>query len=97
MWKKYKDRRNYTTTLIRETKIRYYDKLNIQLSDFRLGQKKWWSYVKSVFNNNCRVSIPVIREGSQIVCDAQKKAVDLFNEYFISEAKSITQIMNYQS
>ena len=40
LWKKYKDQRNYTTTLIRETKIKYYEKLNIQLSDFRLCQKK---------------------------------------------------------
>ena len=41
-WQRYKVQRNSTTSLIRNAKISYYQKLNIQLSDPMLSSKKWW-------------------------------------------------------
>ena len=40
LWKKYKDQRNYMTTLIRETKIKYYEQTKYPIIRFSFGLKK---------------------------------------------------------
>lgn len=84
-WLRYKSQRNYTTSVIRDAKRAYYNKLNIQLTNPRLSKKKWWSYTRSLFNKNHESSIPVILEGTELVSDPKTKA-EIFNEYFASQA-----------
>lgn len=86
LWQRYKDQRNLATSLIRDAKNLYYQKLNTQLSDPCMGPKKWWSYVKSILSPHHRISIRAILENAAIVSDPQEKA-KLFNEYFVSQAK----------
>ena len=84
-WNNYKQQRNLTTSLIRDAKANYYLKLNNDLSNPSLCKKKWWSTVKSLYNNKIHMSIPSLKENLCIITDAKQKA-DIFNAYFVSQA-----------
>ena len=100
-WLCYKRQRNYTTSVIRDAKRAYYNKLNIQLINHWLSKRKWWSYIRSNFNKN-QSSIPAILEGTELVSDAKKKA-EIFNEYSASQAivddtnTSLPEMVNFNN
>ena len=48
LWQRYKQQRNLTTSLIRQAKNAYNEKLNRDLSDPSICKKKWWTLVKSL-------------------------------------------------
>jgi hypothetical protein len=84
-WQRYKVQRKSTTSLIRDAKISYYQKLNIQLSDSMLSSKKSWGLVRKTLSTNISSSIPPIQEGTEYIVDSKQKA-DLFNNFFASQA-----------
>lgn len=78
--------RNMVARLIRSAKINYSTKLNPALSDPLTSAKRWWGIVKSLYGNKYYPAIPAICEGDILVSDSKKKP-DLFNDYFVSEAR----------
>ena len=80
------DKRNNTTTLIRKSKISFYNKLNDKLNDVLLGPKKWWGIVKQLYGSKIQSSVPALLENNCIITDAKEKAT-LLNEYFSSQCK----------
>ena len=85
-WENYRLQRNLTTALIRKCKVSYFANLNKKLQDPKLGPKKWWGIVKSLYGSKIQSKIPVIQDGTRVITDAKEKAA-LFNEYFISQCK----------
>jgi hypothetical protein len=62
-WEKYRVQRNYTTSLIRLNKVKYYASLNQDLGDPKISPKKWWGIVKSLYGQKMRVAVPTLIEG----------------------------------
>jgi hypothetical protein len=85
-WELYRRQRNNTTTLIRKSKISFYNKLNNKLNDVLLGPKKWWGIVKQLYGSKIQSSVPALLENNCIITDAKEKAT-LLNEYFSSQCK----------
>ena len=85
-WELYRRQRNNTTTLIRKSKISFYNKLNNKLNDALLGPKKWWGIVKQLYGSKIQSSVPALLENNCIITDAKEKAT-LLNEYFSSQCK----------
>jgi hypothetical protein len=66
--------RNLTTALIRKCKVNYFANLNKKLQDPKLGPKKWWGIVKSLYGSKIQSKIPVIQDGHRVITDAKEKA-----------------------
>jgi hypothetical protein len=93
----YRRQRNFTTTLIRKRKLIYYDTLNAKLQNPKIGPKKWWSIVKSLYGSKIQCSTPTLIENNCLVPDAKEKAA-LFNDYFVTqsnETELMTQMLLY--
>ena len=82
-WENYRVQRNLTTFLIRTAKTKYYTNLSDKLQDPKIGQKKWWGIIKSLYGNKIHSNIPALLEGDRMITDAKEKAT-LFNDYFCS-------------
>jgi hypothetical protein len=85
-WEIYRRQRNFTTTLIRKRKLIYYDTLNAKLQNPKIGPKKWWSIVKSLYGSKIQCSTPTLIENNCLVSDAKEKAA-LFNDYFVTQSR----------
>ena len=86
-WERYRAQRNQTNYLIREGKKSYYEKVNRDLSDSTINNKKWWAIVKRIYGAK-KPSIPALIENNVAISDPVHKA-QLFNEYFISQTELI--------
>ena len=75
--------RNLTTTLIRICKTKYFANLNMKLQDPKLGPKKWWGIVKSLYGSKIQSTIPALFDGDRVITDAKEKAT-LFNLLYYS-------------
>ena len=85
-WERYRLQRNLAMTLIRSCKAKYFEKLNTKLQDPKLGTKKWWGIVKSLYGSKIHSSIPPLFDDDRIITDAKEKAT-IFNQYFITQCK----------
>jgi hypothetical protein len=84
-WENYRLQRNYTTSLIRSSKERYFANLNVELQNTNIGPKKWWGLVKSLYGNKIQSGIPTLIENDRLIIDVREKA-EIFNEYFSTHA-----------
>lgn len=82
-WENYRLQRNLTTTLIRICKTKYFANLNMKLQDPKLGPKKWWGIVKSLYGSKIQSTIPALFDGDRVITDAKEKAT-LFNLLYYS-------------
>ena len=80
-WEKYRQQRNFTTTLIRKNKAKYFHKVNAKLQDVTTGVKAWWSIVKRFYGEKMQSTVSTLIEGVRQVTNAQEKA-EILNEYF---------------
>ncbi|MCG7868583.1 MAG: endonuclease/exonuclease/phosphatase family protein [Candidatus Thiodiazotropha taylori] len=83
-WKKFKKLRNKVTTMIRDSKKSYYDKLADRLKSSTLSTKDWWSTLKGFINPNSNSSIPPLEHDNKIYTDECDKA-NILNKYFQSQ------------
>ena len=83
-WKKFKKLRNKVTTMIRDSKNTYYDKLANKLKSNTISAKDWWSTLKTFINPNSSSSIPPLEYDNNIYTDDSDKA-NIFNNFFQSQ------------
>lgn len=83
-WENYRSQRNFTTSLIRTCKARYFADLNEKLQDPKIGPKRWWGIIKSLYGNKMQSTVSTLLEGDRVITDAKEKAT-LFNEFFSTQ------------
>ena len=85
-WERYRFQRNQTNYLIRMAKKRYFNKLNFDLCDSSLGNKKWWALAKQVYDNKTSLMSSALIENDISISDPLEKA-RIFNSFFVSQSK----------
>ena len=82
----FKKQRNWCVKLLRKTKCKYYQNLDLKnLSDNR----KFWKTVKPILSGKVQTSSSVtLAEGSQFISN-DKAIAEIFNEYFVNITGSI--------
>ena len=83
-WKKFKKLRNQVTTMIRDSKTAYYDKLANKLKSNTISAKDWWSTLKTFINPNSSSPIPPLEYDNNIYTDDSDKA-NILNNFFQSQ------------
>ena len=79
----YKKQRNYCVTLLRETKISFYENLNPK---FIIDNKKFWKQVKPFFSDKTPSTSKIILvDGGEIISDSAKSA-EVMNNFFSDAA-----------
>ena len=74
------------TKELRLCKGRYFANLNEKLQDTKIGPKRCWGIVKSLYGNKIQSTIPTLLEGDSLITDTKEKAT-LFNDYFSTQCK----------
>ena len=85
-WENYRRQRNLTTTLIRQAKQTYYDKVNAELSNPLTNIKKWWSISKNLCGKTYKSRIPTLIENDDLITNPREKAC-IFNDYFVAQTQ----------
>ena len=80
-WIKFRQLRNETNTMIRNSKQQFYDNIAEKLKSKSLSSKDWWSTLKTFISPNLNSAIPPIESEGIIYTDDFEKA-NLFNNYF---------------
>ena len=80
-WIKFRQLRNETNTMIRNSKQQFYDNIAKKLKSKSLSPKDWWSTLKTFISPNLNSAIPPIESEGIIYTDDFEKA-NLFNNYF---------------
>ena len=80
-WIKFRQLRNETNTMIRNSKQQFYDNIAGKLKSKSLSSKDWWSTLKTFISPNLNSVIPPIESEGIIYTDDFEKA-NLFNNYF---------------
>ena len=80
-WIKFRQLRNETNTMIRNSKQQFYDNIAEKLKSKSLSSKDWWSTLKTFISPNLYSAIPPIESEGIIYTDDFEKA-NLFNNYF---------------
>ena len=80
-WIKFRQLRNETNTMIRNSKQQFYDNIAEKLKSKSLSSKDWWSTLKTFISPNLNSAIPPIESEGIIYSDDFEKA-NLFNNYF---------------
>ena len=80
-WIKFRQLRNETNTMIRNSKQQFYDNIAEKLKSKSLSSKDWWSTLKTFISPNLNSAIPPIESEWIIYTDDFEKA-NLFNNYF---------------
>ena len=80
-WIKFRQLRNETNTMIRNSKQQFYDNIAEKLESKSLSSKDWWSTLKTFISPNLNSAIPPIESEGIIYTDDFEKA-NLFNNYF---------------
>ena len=83
-WKSFRKLRNKVTTLIRDSKKSYYNKLADKLKSSTTTTKDWWSTLKTFINPNSSSSFPPLEYDNTIYTDESEKA-NILNKYFQSQ------------
>ena len=83
-WKTFKKLRNEVTTMIRDSKTTFHDKLADKLKSNTISTKDWWSTLKTFINPNSGSSIPPLEHDNNIYTDESDKANRL-NMFFQSQ------------
>ena len=77
-WKTFKKLRNKVSTMIRDSKTTYYDKLADKLKSNTISAKDWWSTLKTFINPNSSSSISPLEYDNNIYTDESDKANILY-------------------
>ena len=85
-WEKYRQQRNFTTSLIRKNKVKYFEEVDLKLRDPCTVPKKWWGIVKALYGQKLHSSVPTLVDSAKLISDAKEKS-EVFNEYFCSQSK----------
>ena len=80
-WIKFRQLRNETNTMIRNSQQQFYDNIAEKLKSKSLSSKDWWSTLKTFISPNLDSAIPPIESEGIIYTDDFEKA-NLFNNYF---------------
>ena len=64
-WEKYRQQRNFTTSLIRKNKVKYFEEVDLKLRDPCTGPKKWWGIVKALYGQKLHSSVPTLVDRCQ--------------------------------
>ena len=80
-WIKFRQLRNETNTMIRNSKQQFYNNIAEKLKSKSLSSKDWWSTLKTFISPNLNSAIPPIEFEGIIYTDDFEKA-NLFNNYF---------------
>ena len=80
-WIKFRQLRNETNTMIRNSKQQFYDNIAEKLKSKSLSSKDWWSTLKTFISPNLNSAIPPTESEGIIYTDDFEKA-NLFNNYF---------------
>ena len=86
-WERYRFKQNQTNYLIQTVKKNYLRKLNCDLYDSSVSDKKWWSLVKQVYDSRLSsLSSSALIGNDILISDPLEKAC-LFNSFFVSQTK----------
>ncbi|MCG7870185.1 MAG: hypothetical protein JAY74_27935 [Candidatus Thiodiazotropha taylori] len=83
-WKTFRKLRNKVTTMIRDSKKSFYDKLADKLKSSTITTKDWWSTLKTFINPSSSSTIPPLEYDNNIYTDESDKA-NILNKYFQSQ------------
>ena len=83
-WKSFRKLRHKVTTLIRDSKKSFYDKLADKLKSSTTTTKDWSSTLKIFINPNSSSSFPPLEYDNNIYTDESEKA-NILNKYFQSQ------------
>ena len=86
---KYKKARNKVNNLIKHAKERFYDNLELSISDFhKTDKKKFWQVIRHfVSNNSTSNNIPPpleVNNGKTTYCFSDEEKIECLNNYFTS-------------
>ena len=86
-WSKFKSVRNNVTSLIRQSKSNYYERLSSKLNSGLLSSRDWWKTLKSMMTSHNLTSIPPLFDISNdlLIMDENEKA-NVLNNYFANQS-----------
>ena len=86
-WSKFKSVRNNVTSLIRQSKSNYYERLSSKLKSGSLSSRDWWKTLKSMMTSHNLTSIPPLFDISNglLIMDENEKA-NVLNNYFANQS-----------
>ena len=84
-WASYRQSRNTVTTLVRDSKINYFQKLATSLQQGNLTSKQWWKITKQFLKQNNDIDIPLIVHNGQNYSSSSDKA-NIINDYFSTQS-----------
>ena len=86
-WSKFKSVRNNVTSLIRQSKSNYYERLSSKLKSGSLSSRDWWKTLKSMMTSHNKTSIPPLFDISNdlLIMDENEKA-NVLNNYFANQS-----------
>ena len=82
-WSNFKSVRNNVISLIRLSKLNYYERSSLKLKSGSLSPRDWWKTLKSMMSSQSSTSVPPLLDISRdlLVTDEHEKANTL-NNYF---------------
>ena len=81
-WARYRQLRNDSIRIVRDSKTDYYKKLGNDLKNNKLNSKDWWKIVKSILGkNSIAETIPTLYHDGKYFDDPEDKA-NIINNYF---------------
>ena len=85
-WKKYKQQRNKCISVLKGTKINYFNNLNPKvITDY----KKFWSTVKPLFSDKSKAMNTIVLHEKGKVIKNYKRVSEVLNKYFRNLTKSL--------
>ena len=85
-WTKFRQKRNAVTTLIRNAKQKYNEKLASDLKDSTLNSKSWYKITSNLLNPNSETqSIPFL-ETDDMLAETNTEISEVLNSYFTEQA-----------
>ena len=84
-WKKFRESRNHVVSLIRQSKLNYFNKLAINLNQGNLKAKQWWKVAKQFLKQNTESNISLLIENNRQYSEPIDKA-NILNNYFCEQS-----------
>lgn len=85
-WTRFKTKRNMVTTLLRQSKKRYFDKLASDLQNNSLSSKSWFKISNKFLRNVSNQSpIPVL-ETTNDIFESDREKAELLNTFFVQQS-----------
>ena len=84
--KTHKQQKNYCVKLLRETKIEYFQNMDVNKAN---DNKMFWKTVKPRFSNKCKTANTITLTEGDMIIKKEKVIADTFNNYFIDITKTL--------